>query len=356
VRRATVLLIIGFLLGAGSSLSPVPLLATPAETAAEIQLPEEPKGSQGEDKDEKEEEEEEEEEEEPGLIDITHERVSEAIMNSAQWIDSFFSGERAIQEETETRFRLGISNFTGRGDLLQTDVHTSFRLDLPVMSDRLHLLFAGDEEDDPTLTPERRARSRVITQREREASVSLRYFLLTTLRRNASLSTGLRFRNGSPIFLFEPRYREVFPLSDWDLRFTQRFRAYTDDRLEIRTSFDLERPFNNLFFRATADGIWIHAEPGYFYNFHISLYQPLSKDRMLLYLWSNNFATRPAHALNEVLFLIAYRQRIWREWLFVEVSPQIAYPREEDYEFSPGFMLRFDIIFGDFPSFRINDI
>jgi hypothetical protein len=299
------------------------------------------------------EDDQEEDEEEPGFFDITHEKVSEAILASANWIDSFFSDERTIREETETRLRFGVSNFSEKSDLLQADLHTSFRLDLPVFSERLHLLISGEEDDDET--EERRRPARPATRREREPSVSIRYFLLMSLRRNASISTGVRFRDGSPVFLFEPRYRQVFPVGDWDLRFTQRFTAYTDETLRIRTSFDLERPIGNkYFFRNTAEGIWFRDQPGYFYNFHVTLFQPISRDRMLQYQWSNKFITRPDHVLDEIRLIFSFRQRFWREWLFYEVSPQIAYPRKEDYEFSPGIMLRLDIIFGDFSSFRIH--
>jgi hypothetical protein len=302
---------------------------------------------------------EEDTEEEPGLIDVAHERVSETILSSARRIDAFFSDERALREETDTRLRLGISNFTQEGDLLQTNLRASFRLDLPVFTERFRLLFTGEEEEEERTfaQPARIPRTPAVTPRERQTSISLRYFLLSTLRQNASISTRVRLHNGSPIFVMEPRYRQTVPVKDWDFRFTQRLAAYSDDRLEIHTIFDLERPVGrDLFFRTTAAGVWLDPERNYYYGLHLALFQPLSRERMIQYLWANNFVTRPTQVLEGITFSVSYRQKIWREWLFFEVTPQIFFPREQDYEFSPALLLRLDIIFGEFSSFGINNM
>ncbi len=293
------------------------------------------------------------EDEEPGLVDVTHERVSRAVLASARWIDSFFGDERAVREETETRFRLGVSNFSEEGDLLRTDLRTSLRLDLPLVGERLRLFVSGDEDEDERVlfSPDGRAREPIFQTRERSAAVGIRYFFLSTLRQNVSLSTGLRFRGGTPVLLVEPRYRHTLPLDSWDMRFTQRFRGYSDGRSEIRTSLDFERPlYERFFFRKTVEGAWFDDEEGYFYGLHAVLYQPLSLTQILQYGVTNGFATRPNHVLEESRLFVSYRQRVWRDWLFFEISPQLAFPRERNYDASPGLLLRLDMIFGDFKS------
>ncbi len=290
-------------------------------------------------------------EEEPGLIDVTHERVTEAVLASARWIDSFFSDERTVREETETRLRLSVTNFSEEGDLFTVDLRSSLRLDLPLVGERLRLFFTGEEEERERLFSPEARRQPIFEQRERGATVGLRYFFLSTLRQNISISSGLRFRRGTPVLLVEPRYRHTVPVRDWEMRFTQRFRGYSDGRSEIRTSLDFERPlYERYFFRTTAEGAWFDDEDGYFYGLHFILYQPLSRNRILQYGWNNGFVTRPSHALEEVRLFVSYRQRIWREWLYFEVTPQLAFPREENYDASPGILLRLDMIFGAYRS------
>jgi len=52
--------------------------------------------------------------------------------------------------------------------------------------------------------------------------------------------------------------------------------------------------------------------------------------------------------LDVSIFQVRYRQRFWRDWLFFEVAPQISWPRERDYEFVSGILLRFEMYFGKY--------
>lgn len=52
-----------------------------------------------------------------------------------------------------------------------------------------------------------------------------------------------------------------------------------------------------------------------------------------------------ASLLNATVLKLVYRQRIWRDWLSMEIAPQVNYPRDNDFEAEPGLFLRFDIRF-----------
>jgi hypothetical protein len=46
---------------------------------------------------------------------------------------------------------------------------------------------------------------------------------------------------------------------------------------------------------------------------------------------------------------VRYRQRILRDWLFYEIIPQVSFPRERDFEATPGILLRLEMLFGHYP-------
>lgn len=284
-------------------------------------------------------------------FDDAHRRVSAAVLASAYWIDGFFSEERRVYEDTDTRLRLRFTNRTQEGDLLKISLRSSLRLDLPLYGERLRLFFSTDDDD--------RERFRLLTDEQasaepapdRRAATGLRYFLKSTIRNHASVSAGLRFRGGSPILFLEPRYRHSVKFEHWDFHFVQRFRAQSNGRLTAKTQFDLERPLNsNFFFRTSLTGAWYDDEDGYFYGHHLNLYQPLSSNRILRYRWSHSFATHPTGVLTESRLSASYRQRVWKDWMFVEVSPQAAFPRNEDYEFTPYLFVHVEVVFGHLKS------
>ncbi len=288
------------------------------------------------------------------LVDTTHRQVSALVLNSAQWIDTFFRNERTLSEGTATYLRLRMSSTSQEGELLKLNLRTRINLDLPLFDERVRLFFnADDDRFDPSQLAQEDQDVIEPLATEHEASAGLRYYLKSTLRNHISLNAGLRFRGATPVIDLEPRFRHAETFNGWDLRFTQRFNLRTDDNYRATTRLDLERSWRQFFLRTSVIGNWYKDEPGYYYGYHVSLFQPISRNRIVQYGWRNAFATRPTHVLTETRILVSYRQRIWKEWLFVEVSPQVALPRQDNYDPTLFFFLHVDVVFGAPQSFKL---
>lgn len=120
-----------------------------------------------------------------------------------------------------------------------------------------------------------------------------------------------------------------------------------DNGWESRTIVDFERPvFKYCLFRTTFDGSWFETLPGYYYNVDFVLYQPLKSNRTLQYELANSIRTRSNHRLDITTFRVSYRQRIWKDWLFFEVGPQVSFPRSRNFDLTPGIYFRLEAIFG----------
>jgi len=52
------------------------------------------------------------------------------------------------------------------------------------------------------------------------------------------------------------------------------------------------------------------------------------------------FSHRPIEELTEVKFIFRYRQRFWRDWLFLEIAPQYRYPRDQSFHAVPGILFQ----------------
>lgn len=287
----------------------------------------------------------------PPMVDRAHQRISSGVLATAHWLDEFFSDPRVESEESKTRVKVRFSLLAEDGEGFEYDVRAGVRLDLPILKNRLQLLIAGDPEDDndfQALTG-REGVPPELADDEENLSIALRYFWKRTVKRNVSVRSGVRFRSGMPHLYLEPRYRQTVPLDDWIFRFTQRVIGITDGTVRARTTVDFERALREkLFFRFTLDGTWDKDEHGYFYTVGPSLYQPLSPRRVLVYSWSNSYVTHPNHRLESYGLSVRYRQRIWRDWLYYEVIPQINFPRDENFDVTPGIGLRLEMVFGHY--------
>jgi hypothetical protein len=286
-------------------------------------------------------------------LDERHEQISSRVLATADWLDSFFASDRIDAEAQKTRLVMGFSLFAEDSQGVKFDVGTRFRLSMPFLTERLQLVFSGDPDDEigTDTVPRQDLRRRLRQQREQTVTVGLRYQLRQTLASNTSLRGGLRLRNGTPVLLLEPRYRQDLPLGAcWLLRFTQRFIAFSDDTYEVRTAFDLERPLSEIsdefFFRITAEGNWLSDRIGYEPALHFNLFQTLSPRRALDYRISNYFQTRPNLRRESTVVSVLYRQKLGRDYLYGEVAPQLAFPRERNFQPTLGILLNIGVIFG----------
>jgi hypothetical protein len=288
------------------------------------------------------------------VVDTTYERISRGFLGTAVWLDSFFGDERYEAESNLSQLKIRFEAFREAGTGMDyRRPNLDLRLVLPQLRHRTRLVISGDPTADYDAAAEQPATPAGLPQPGGTGSVTtaLQYFPLETKRSNFSIRAGLKLSGGRLELLLGPRYRYLARLGMWDLRFTQEVIWTTDVGWQSRTRFDYERPLpQGLFFRSSLEGLWTEHVNGYPYTLSFLFRQPLDLRRAVEYEWINSFQTRPTDELVEELFLFRYRQRLWKKWMFLEISPQARFPRDRGFEFTPGILFRFEVIFGRFGS------
>jgi hypothetical protein len=284
-----------------------------------------------------------------GLIDTLHVKISEQLLTTAVWLDSFFADERSLKEENRSYIRARYDIFTEEKSSGTYKPTFDIRLALPQLEKKAHIILSAEPAETPSNTPASPsiAGDRIGPKDERNVTTALHYVLRTTPEENFVVRSGLQFSHGTPVLFVAPRYRYFYPINPWGFRFTQEAIWKTDTRWQMNTVFDMERPLpRDFFFRTSAAGSWIETSRGYFYSLSFSLRQPLDVKRALDYEWVNSFQTRPVGELTEIFFRIRYRQNFWRVYLFFEVAPQYRFPRNREYIGTPGILFRLEMFFG----------
>lgn len=282
-------------------------------------------------------------------IDKTHQQLSHTVTHSAQWLDNFFDDELSSAEDNHTRLRLKFSIFKQSSEDVGISTDFDLRLALPKMENRLLLMVSGNPDTDENLddSPLDEAKRRFEERDKTNLNLALRFFPKMEALSNASLDGGLSFRKLVPAPYLGARYRHLWELAPWQARVTQTARWYSDRGVEAKTRLDMERDVGRLFFRASTEwGYYQDNADGWLPDLRFLLYQPLDKKKVLEYEWNNNFKTRPEVKLKSIVLRTRLRQQVWREWLFVEVAPQVAFRDKDDWEFDPGILLRLEINFG----------
>ncbi len=286
-----------------------------------------------------------------GFVDKLHGELSKQIVDTATWMDSFFADESYVKEENHSYVKFRYDVFQEERAKMTMNPAVDLRLGLPELERKTHLVLSAEpaQPADNVNTPVQTAGERFGQSQQRNLTTAIHYFFRSTAQESFLVRTGIQFSKLSPVILFEPRYRVLFPLNAWNLRFTQDVLWRSRSSWTTDTRFDFERLLPHaFFFRTTIDGVWAAQVTGYTYSLSFSLQQPLAPTHAIDYVWINNYQTSPVGELTEVDFQVRYRHNFWRKWLFFEIAPQVRYPRAMNFDVLPGILFRIEMFFGGY--------
>lgn len=283
-------------------------------------------------------------------IDKAHAAACRAVGEAAQWLDSFFDDDTFVEEENRSQVRVSMTTEYTRFEDFDFRPRVHVRLKLPEAEERVNLIFSysDDEEfklDDDPLSPAQAVRT---GEDREEMNASLRWFVSESLRKNISVSGGMSLN-----YLYTGlRYRRYYDYGSWQGRLVEQFRYYTDDGFENNLHYDIERRISKYwFFRTSVALNWFEETNGLPHFLAFSLDQVLAEDKAVRYEWINAFETSPSYRMEDLKLRARYRQRFYRDWLILEIAPEVSFPYEHNREFNPGIVIKLEADFSPTPSF-----
>lgn len=281
-------------------------------------------------------------------MDEGHAAVTNSAQALSQWMDEFFGDPtHDLDDDAESKLRLQFIDDweSGRGGHDFT-VRLRGKVQLPRISRRLNLVFAGEGEEDPDDLEDDRVNDDIGLQYSLRESDRARFD--TTLSVSSmNIKPGLRFRQRAP-------WRD----ERFSHRFVQRLQWDPNDRTYATTRFDLN-------FRQDEDNVWrwtnrtIYGEEsdGLEWRSRLALRQRHFKDSdrpmALEYYTTINGVTDPDAYVRNYRFGVLMRRQVYRDYLFVELEPAWNFRRDTIDESRDGvwsitvrfeFALRRDLV------------
>lgn len=279
------------------------------------------------------------------LIDTTQQRASAIVINAATWLDNFFNDTRATSEMNRTWLRVGLSLGYSRNNTFEIKPDVSGRIDLPHLSKRLNLLIsASNDQDFVTDQNPISAAPHHLGLNNRDITTGLQYFIQEGKKYNISTLFGVSLH-----YVYTGiRYRSLKEYGPWQGRLIDRLQFYTDDGLENLVSYDLERSLSERWlFRGTVIADWYRKRSGLPHSLIFDFFQIVSQQKAILYEVGSYFTTKDSYKMTDLQFRLRYRQRFLRDWLVLEVAPQITFPADHDRRPNPGIILRLEADIGN---------
>lgn len=276
-------------------------------------------------------------------LDQLQQKGSALIASTAQWLDSFFDDPRYFSEENRSRAKLKLGFGYTRFDDFEFMPGIDLILSFPGLENRASIYLQANDDDD--FDADSNPISDTDKNKDEQLTAGIKYVMAMGERYNLSTDVGL----SSNYIYGGVRYRHLHPFFSqrWEGRFTNRLRYYSDDGWQNKTSYDIERNLGERFFvRTTFTGVLSEEDEGFPFSGVVHLYQVLSIDKALLYDAGAYMNTEPDFEVTDVQLKLRYRQRFFRDWLVLEVAPQVTFPNDYDHEFNPGLVVKFEADFG----------
>ena len=278
------------------------------------------------------------------FLDEPHEGLSTGIESLSAGMDQFFTNEKFYRETTSSYVRVRADMVLREPSDISTIGDIRIRLDLPLTRKKLKLIIESDPQE--TDSTDNIATQTVKKEEDKDYFIGLEKKEKVKGQWKIRPSIGVRARQ--PLdFYVRLRFLRDYDLSHWKLRFNETLYWFDSIGYGADTFIDLDRKINDdLFFRASSNANWSDQNDYFFLGQFFSLFHTLSERRATSYYVGVTGQSQPEIHATDYYIGFRYRQKIHKNWLFLEVNPQIQYPKNEDFTPKHTLLLRLEAFFG----------
>ncbi len=289
----------------------------------------------------------------PSFFDPVHaprDYLSEKFISFTSGIDRFFGDDRDFQETNQSVLQMNLSVVLEPGGQRKFALNGRAKLSLPAAERRLHLLLETDPEKNITgnATGE-------VTQappvRPNEVSAPGSYAAAVRYQKaeeggwSFGTDAGIRLRSSLQPFA-RARGSYAAPLGEWRLKVAQSVFWFNTIGAGESTQLDFERIVGTAaLFRASSNVTWLHDKQSFDLRQDFTVYHVLNERTALLHQASVIGVSQPQAQVTGYVLLTNYRYQLHRDWLFFELSPQLHFPKVQNYRLNPLLLMRLGILF-----------
>lgn len=289
------------------------------------------------------------------LIDKTHAGISTRLEATVKYADRFFADDNVFEETNKSYARLPLDVIYDQDDGLGLKIKLRARINLPNTNKRIKLLLTdanSEDEADNITTPEPEA------LQDNNFSVSLETQLKETGKWKVRPSLGLKTSIPPDPFARLRLIRYFSPAKKWLSRFsaTGTYLAMAGAESDVRVQFS-RAIREDLLFRSTTRWKWTKKNDYSEGTQIFSFFQHINEKVNVSYemgIFSND---KEGWLIEEYSLWHRYRRLAYKNWLFIEIKPELRFKRDNDYDPSYRITFRVEPVFGkDLPRSRLQRV
>ena len=279
------------------------------------------------------------------MVDEQHSDLSETVVNLGQRVDRFFGGEHYDREQKTSELRLSMRTLFSE-DGVEFDPKIRFRLALPNTEQRLSVVLESARND---LFGDSRSEVPPGVARDGDDDVfaGLRYIQRFAEVWNVDADAGVKVK------VPPDPYVRVRGGRSWggelgEARLSQSIFWENSDGAGATTELLLQRDLEGpKFLQAVTEATWLDRYQRFFYGQTVILTHTFSEDHAVQFRVGVHGESEPASRLTRYYVNLPWRRNIYRNWLFLEIRPELLFDEENDFDAQPRLFLELEGYFGD---------
>jgi hypothetical protein len=283
------------------------------------------------------------------VLDKPRNYMSAEFVDFVSYIDRFFGYQRNYQEANDSVMHIDITRVMGYTGENKFVVSASADVKLPMAEQKLHLIVETDPDRNATVDP-KRTQSPPLSQPSTPQSyaAALRIEKVQSERWHLSADAGIKLAglNSSPFVRTQANL--AVPMEQWNVRLSETVFWFNSTGAGETSQLELERPISTpVLFRATSVAAWLDRTQYFDLRQDLTLFHKLDERNTLMYQASAIGVTQPHTEVDEYVVLMLYRHRLHRKWMFLEVSPQLHFPRTLNFQINAMLSLQLQMLFDE---------
>lgn len=274
--------------------------------------------------------------------DWIHDYINSVSKNvDGFFIDTFFGDDILEDDVSGSRAKLSLFTRKVAGEPIDYRYGLSVKLVLPNTNERLKLLFESSENEDAE-----RGSTELSPVDNVEYLTALRFIITESNRWKVNFDTGVRW--GIPMDVFTRlKLRRNAYFDHFKLRATQTIFWTAQEGVGEKTDFEFNKPLDhNSIMRLDMDAEYLLNNDYFDLSYGLGLYHELNNKAVLSYYLRASGDTIDEATFNNYGVGIRYRKKVYKDWMFAEINPELETASDNQYKTTPILMLRFEALVG----------
>jgi hypothetical protein len=284
------------------------------------------------------------------LLERQHDHMSRLIEATLRGADSLFSGNRSYDAPTGSYVQIIVSTLQqrARDGRSQYDLVPRAKINLPKTNERIQLFLEQDLPNAGRSEAQRDAQAAAgIQPHDLSEYLGLRGIAAEKLKLQLTADGGVRMRVMPDPFA-RARARRVFSVGPWSIPLSETILYRRSDKASATSELGFIRTLTNHTALTLSSGaVWRQPTHGFDLSQYATItYQP--NTRMLFASEVGVYGhSRPDPRVTAYSAALRYRRKIYRDWMVMEVRPQLIYTRDSGFRPIPSITLQIEAFFGD---------